>query len=119
MGRLLKNGELSESTIQELVVSYLVLKGYETAIIQIYNEGYGRAKRGNGAHKLGFRKGASDLFISVASRGFNGFWLELKSKNGKLSAEQKQFQIDQESRGYFCATAWSFEQAKEIIDSYL
>lgn len=101
-----------------MVVEYIKLIGFGDAVIQIYNEGAGRAKRGKTARKTGLRPGASDLFIAVAKHNKHGFWLELKSKEGKLSPAQMSFFTDMEKRGYFTAAAWSFDEAKEVLDWY-
>lgn len=117
MVKILKNGDISEDTIEKMVVEYLRVKGFGHNVIKIFNEGAGATKRNK--QKNGLRRGASDLFIALSRHGKHGMWLELKSKNGKLSYEQKIFFRDMEEQNYFTAAAWSFEEAKEIIDFYL
>lgn len=115
----LKSGELKESVIQQLVVEYLILKGFRRFIIYIPNEAVGRIKRGAKAVRMGLRIGCSDLFITVPRHGKHGMWLELKSEKGILKEHQLEFLGDMESQGYFTSVAWSFEMAKQMLDWYL
>lgn len=115
--KLLKSGEISEDTIEKMTVEYLRIKGFGHCVIKIFNEGAGATKRNK--RKNGLRLGASDLFIAVPRHGKHGMWLELKSKNGKLSYEQKVFFTDMEEQNYFTAAAWSFDEAREHLDWYI
>ena len=119
MARYLKSGHLAESSIQEMIVEYIKLLGYGDSVMQMYNEGAGLAKKGTQAMKTGLRLGASDLFIAVANNDKHGFFLEIKSHDGVLSPSQISFLRDMDSRGYYTATVWSFEEGKDELDEYL
>ena len=126
------DGSPSEYTIQTYVVQYISYLGYRDFLICIYNEGAGlspktkpnknrylRKTKNVRAHNMGLRPGASDLFLAVGRHGKFGFWLELKSKGGKVAPHQRKFLADMEKQNYHTAVAWSFDEAKELIDDYL
>lgn len=114
-----KDGTISEETIQKTLVEYITLKGIRKYVLSIPNEGANNAKFGRKLKEMGLRKGASDLFIAIPRRGFGGFFLELKSKNGKLRPEQIEFFKDMESQNYFTSVTYSLDEAIEIIEWYL
>lgn len=118
MAKYLQNGSISERVIQKSIVSYLRWRGYGSYIIQIYNEGAGMRNRVKESYAMGIRPGASDLFIMVAKKEKHGLFLELKSENGKVSEHQKKFLQDAKEQGYETAVAWSFAEAKKIVDDY-
>lgn len=119
MAKYLQNGAISERVIQKSIVSYLRWRGYSSYIIQIYNEGAGMRDRARESYAMGIRPGASDLFIMVARKEKHGLFLELKSENGKVSEHQKKFLQDAKEQGYETGVAWSFDEARKIVDAYL
>jgi hypothetical protein len=86
-----------------------------------------QAVRNAKIQKKGFKM--PDLIILQPNKYFNGLMIELKvsspyKKDGTLLKNehlegQEQTIRDLNHRGYFSCFAWSFEQTKEIIDSYL
>lgn len=70
-----------------------------------------------------------DIIIFEPRGQYHGLFIELKKespykKNGELFANdhlqgQAKTMQDLIARGYLCHFAWSFEQAKSMIDSYL
>lgn len=67
---------------------------------------------------MGMRAGVSDLFIAMQRHGYGGAWIELKSKDGYLTREQKDFLSDMAVHGYFTAVCYSIEETLSIIDGY-
>jgi hypothetical protein len=92
-----------------------ILKNF---IIHIPNEGKRTAHYGKYLKDMGMRPGVADLFIAMPRHGCNGAWIELKSKNGILSQEQREFLQDMESQNYFTKICYSFEEAIETIEWY-
>lgn len=90
MGRYLKSGDVPEWMIQQSIVSYLRWLGHGDFIIRIYNEGAGIVKNGQKEYSMGLRPGASDLFLMIAKHDKHGLWMEIKSKNGRMSEAQKE-----------------------------
>jgi len=119
----LKNGEISEASIQASILEWAsidpIIKKYRRFIIHFPNEG--KRTRWYGAHlnRLGMRRGVSDIFIAVPRHGFGGAWIELKSKNGKLTDDQIKFIDDMKSQNYYTEVCRSFEEAQAKILAYL
>lgn len=67
----------------------------------------------------GLLAGAPDLFLLVPVGGYHGMFIEMKSKNGKVSEDQSEFMGVAQLIGYFCVVCFSFEEAKNAITSYL
>ena len=70
--------------------------------------------------KEGFRKGASDLFLPVAKKGFHGMWIEMKrARGGAVSADQKDFINDMTEAGYYAVVCRGAEEAIKAITNYM
>lgn len=67
----------------------------------------------------GFRNGAPDLILAVARRGFHGLVIEMKSRTGRASPEQKEFHAYLLKAGYSVEMPRSTELAIEAIKIYL
>lgn len=122
--KILKSGNLSEESIQSTVIDWVRKHPFFRTdnrfrlVIHFANEGKRTLGYGRLMKDLGMRSGVSDLFIAMPFRGFCGAWIELKSKHGRLSQEQKLFLEDMESQDYFAAVCWSIEDAIETISWY-
>lgn len=118
-GSLLKNGEISEKTIQKQVIHYCRLVPKISKIVMHFaNEGKRSARYGKELKDMGMRPGVSDLFVAKMSRGYGGAWIELKSKNGRLSPFQINFLDDMKNEGYYTAVCRSFDECIDIINWY-
>lgn len=113
----LKSGNISEHTIQKTIVDWLRL--HKIIHASIPNEAANNPITGRRLKERGLRKGASDLFICRAAHGFHGMWLEIKSKEGMLSQEQKKFFQDVENEKYFTSACWSIDEGISILKWYL
>lgn len=87
-------------------------------VLHIPNEGQRTKRFGKLLQDMGMRAGVSDLFIAMAFHGFYGAWIELKSKDGIVSAVQKEFLADMKEQGYFTAVCWSIDEAIDLIKWY-
>ena len=117
-GRL-KSGDVSESAIQKAVMEWVNLKPtIKNFIIHIPNEGKRSARYGKSLKDMGMRPGVADLFIAMARHECNGAWIELKSTNGVLTEQQKEFLHDMEEQNYFTQVCGSIESAIATIDWY-
>ena len=67
----------------------------------------------------GYVKGFPDLFLYHPTMTKNGLAIELKTKTGRPSVEQKQWLEDLNARGYHAAITRSFEETIELITDYL
>lgn len=69
--------------------------------------------------RMGVRPGFPDLILCVASGGFHGLFMELKSDTGKQSLYQKEFQIRLTDQGYRYEIIRSVDQFIETVKDYL
>lgn len=119
----LKSGEIAEESIHKLTLRHIeehpYLAKYKKLILHFANEGKRSKRYGALMKALGMRKGASDLFIAVPRHGFGGAWIELKSADGYLSPEQKDFLQDMKEQNFFTQVCWSIKEAIDAVEWYL
>ncbi len=115
----LKSGELSEESIHKTVMHRIKLDPFlNRYIIHIPNEGKRSPVFGKRLKDLGLRKGVWDLQILLARQGYIGAWIELKSKQGRLTPEQIVFGNDMREQNYYTAVCKTIEEAIKVIDWY-
>lgn len=119
----LKSGEIAEKSIHKLTLAYIKehpkLKKYIKLILHFPNEGKRTTSYGKMLKSMGMRKGVVDLFIAIPRRGYGGAWIELKSADGVLSAEQKEFLDDMKEQNFYTHVTWSVKESIDIIEWYL
>jgi hypothetical protein len=69
--------------------------------------------------RMGYSKGTPDIMIFEPRHGYHGLFIELKTKTGQISPEQKIWNTSLEWRGYRSIFCYSFEEAVNEIDFYL
>lgn len=69
--------------------------------------------------RMGVLKGASDLFMAYPSGGFHGLFIEVKSKTGKPTVEQKDFIDRMNSVGYMARVCYGAEEVINTMKDYL
>jgi hypothetical protein len=117
---VLKDGSPSESTIQKSVINWLKMqKSMDGLFMKIPNEGKRTASYGRRMREEGMLAGAFDIFITLPAHGFHGMWLELKSRQGKLSLLQHKFKRKQESVGYYCVVCYDIDDAIENLTWFI
>lgn len=115
----------SEHEEQSAVVDYLHTAYPEVLFFSVPNGsmlGGGRigAVRMNTLKAEGLLPGVSDLVIFEPRNGYSAMFLEMKrDKGGKVSENQEWFLAQVEARKGFGAVANGFDEAREIIDTYL
>lgn len=128
----------TESQIQCAIVEWanntLTNEGYRIGdfLIKIPNEGKRSFYIGNKIKKEGLKKGVSDLFLAIPSLIFKvsdgtscdkeylgGLWLEVKTKRGKLSVDQKKWQERMIKAGYEAVVVRSVDEGIKEIKDYL
>lgn len=87
--------------------------------IHIPNEGARTLTYAKRLKAMGMRAGALDLFIALPRHGFHGAWMELKSENGVLSENQKQFGYDMIDQGYYAHVCRTIDDALNFIRWYV
>ena len=69
--------------------------------------------------RMGVLKGASDLFMAWPSGGFHGLFIEVKSKTGRPSAEQKAFLQRMKDVGYRAEICYGAEEVISTMKDYI
>lgn len=69
--------------------------------------------------RMGVLKGASDLFMAWPSGGFHGLFIEVKSKIGRPSAEQKAFLQRMKDVGYRAEICYGAEEVINTMKEYI
>lgn len=69
--------------------------------------------------RMGVLKGASDLFMAWPSSGFHGLFIEVKSKLGRPTVEQKAFIQRMRDVGYKAEICYGAEEVISTIKDYL
>ncbi len=69
--------------------------------------------------RMGVLKGASDLFMAWPCGGFHGLFIEVKSKIGRPSPEQKAFLERMRNVGYRAEICYGADEVISTIKDYL
>lgn len=69
--------------------------------------------------RMGMLNGVPDLFLSEPFGGFHGLYIEMKSKTGKASNDQKEVQDRLRDRGYKVDQCHTFGDFQKTIRGYL
>lgn len=72
----------------------------------------------NHLEEMGRLKGFPDLFIAKKNNLFSGLFIEMKSKTGKISDEQKKAMMVLSQSGYACYVAKDLDEFIEIVNGY-
>lgn len=85
----------------------------------IPNGGYRHPKTAKALKAEGVKPGVPDIFLPIARGVYHGLYIELKSKVGKLSEAQKEWQAELIKQGYSVRTVFGLEDAKTAILNYI
>jgi hypothetical protein len=112
-----------ESAIQTALVEYLHLMAPQRGFLffSCANEAMGKAQSGAGMgrmmrlRRMGLRSGVADMVIVKDGRAY---FLEMKRRLGKQSANQLEFEADAIRAGAEYAVAHSFDEALKILKNW-
>lgn len=68
--------------------------------------------------RLGVKPGVADLHLPRSNETYKDLWIELKSKDGRVSEAQANFLRERIEEGSCAEIAYSSEEAIEIIKSF-
>lgn len=121
--------ENPEDNLQIAVMTYIRLQYPNVLAIHIANERNCSLARGSLLKKMGVKAGMPDILIferkitPTINEDINimspGLALELKIKPNKLSNSQNECLKRLYQEGWKTAVCYSFDEAKNVIDSYL
>ena len=69
--------------------------------------------------QLGVKSGVPDLMLPIPLNGFHGLFIEMKTKTGRASPQQKKWIHALNELGYKAVVARGWEEARDIITEYL
>ena len=110
-----------EDTLQSICIQWFKTQHPKRMILSIPN---GALLGGNrfaiiaNLKKTGLLKGCPDLFIPETCGEYHGFWIEMKTKKGKVSPEQTAVIASLKDRGYKAEICYSLEEFIEIVNNY-
>lgn len=106
-----------ETSNQIIVVKYC--DTIHLPIVHIPNEGKRSYATASLLQAMGLRAGFPDLFIPKACGKYHGFFIEMKSKKGKLTDSQSEWLARLSLNGYAVKVAYSSTEAILAIEKYL
>lgn len=68
---------------------------------------------------MGYEPGTCDLFIMAARGGYHGLALEIKTEDGALSPDQKQWLQGAANAGYFSTACFGYDSVEKTIKDYM
>lgn len=68
--------------------------------------------------KEGVRKGVPDIFLAIPKLHYCGMFIEMKSADGTLRKEQKEF-ISKVQANYKCVVCRNFDEFEKVVNDYL
>lgn len=113
---------ISESALQIQCVKYFDMQYayWSQYLYHIRNGGSIKsAREGLKFKRMGVRKGVPDLFLSLPTNEYHGFYIELKKKGGKPSEEQLEKGYRYMELGYKFAIIDDIESFISEIDLYM
>jgi len=111
----------TESNEQIVAMDWLRAQHPQIALhtLHIGNERKASYYAGYIMKRMGVLKGASDLFMAWPKGDYHGLFIEVKSKTGKPSAEQKAFLQRMRDVGYRAEICYGADEVINTIKDYL
>lgn len=110
---------LSEDQIQAQAVEWFRLQYPNDLMFAVPNGGKRHIATAIKMKRTGALAGVPDLFLARANRKYPGLFIEMKKPKGRLTPSQKEVIPIIESKGYLVEVCFSFEDFKDIVDSYM
>lgn len=83
------------------------------------NEGKRSVRTGSRLKKAGLKSGVPDIVLPVARGGYIGLYIELKYGKNKITENQKNWLRALSEQNHYAAVCYGWEQAKDVIETYL
>lgn len=108
---------MSEAQEQIAVVNYCDIIG--VPIYHVPNGGSRNKIEAANLKRQGVKSGVPDLCIPVARCGYHGLYIEMKTKTGRVSDNQKKWLSLLRDNGYAAFVARGSNEAIKLIDHYI
>ena len=121
-GQLAKNIGRSPQYLSAVVCQRVKSPEMEKLIsdyLNIPNEGKRSRLTGARLKEAGLKSGVPDVCLPVARGGYIGLYIENKYGKNKPTENQKRWLRALRAAGHLVAVCYGWEQAKELIESYL
>lgn len=113
----------SERAEQEALIRWVRFQaGRDQRLSRLFhvpNGGWRHPATAQAMRRAGVVRGVPDLLLPVPAKGHVGLAIEMKSAQGKLTPEQKDWLAYLESVGWATAVCKSFMEARQALESYL
>ena len=112
-----------EDTEQMMLVRWTELQSCKypelELLFHIPNGGKRDAREAARFKRLGVKAGVPDLCLPAPRGMFHGLFIEMKSPDGKVTKNQKEWLTKLAKQGYDTAVCYSFEEAQKKIIEYI
>ncbi|WP_129240870.1 VRR-NUC domain-containing protein [Achromobacter veterisilvae] len=116
-------GAVDEETIQAQVIAWanMQLKAHPelARLFHVPNGGLRHAVEAAKMKGQGVKPGVPDLCLPVPRFGCPGLWIEMKTANGRVSPNQKDWIAYLKGAGYRVVVCRSFDDARAVLLDYL
>ena len=110
---------MTEKQEQEALFGWASYRPDLKLMYHVVNEGRRSIQHTMSLIRQGMKPGVPDICLPVARGPYHGLYIELKTKTGRQSPEQKQWQRDLLEEGYCAVVCKGIEAARETIDWYM
>lgn len=105
---------------QKALIEWCEYKGYPyNLIFAIPNGGKRHKAVAVKLKKEGVKSGVPDLFLPVPAMSYCGLFIEMKSKKGKVTDNQKKWIKTLIKQGFIADTCYGFDEAKDLMERYI
>lgn len=112
--------KLTESQHQQLLFSWAEKYPELDVMYAIPNEGKRTIVTGAKHKAMGLKSGVPDICLPIASKGYNGLYIELKKdKNSTISKKQDEWLVKLNKNNYKALVCYGWENARDTILNYL
>ena len=110
-------GRFDEQKLQEAVARFL---DHYPGVLWFHpaNERKTPPHRGKRLQRQGVKRGVPDIWIMEPRGQWNGLVIELKTKTGSLTPDQRQWICRLNNRGYAARVCKGLDQTLEVIHQY-
>lgn len=109
----------TEHNLQVQCVHWFKLQYPKCLIASSLNGAKRNIRDGSRLRAAGMLKGFPDLFVCEPKGIFHGLFIEMKSKNGQMTKEQKEIAQKLQAKGYATAICKNFETFVNLVKVYM